>query len=214
MSARPWLRFEPEEHPERGSPLLLALADSLHAAGAAVIVRVGDENLIRSRRAGDAPGPAFFVIVEGLPNLLHEFVHIVLVGCLADDHGIDYGLIPFDVSTQAGRDQLWDELAACVVSCAYLPRARAAPWFAEQIGIQGAFFGLGDLEADVWPMIEMVDSARAAHPGELEMTLSRAYERVEQRLRAVGAEPALARPVVRWRFDVLWEGLREAARTP
>lgn len=206
------MRFEPPEHPERGSPLLRALADSLNAAGAAVIVRAGDDNLIRSRRADDGPGPAYLVIVEGLPNLLHEFVHAALAGYLADDHGIDYGLIPFDVTKRAGRDRLWDELACCVVSCAYLPRERAAPWFSEQVGIQGAFFGLGDLEDDMQPMFEMVDSARAAHPGEFEAMLARAYAEVERRLRDVGAGPELAQPVVRWSFDALWEGLRAAAQ--
>ena len=93
-----------------------------------------------------------------------------------------------------------------------LPRERAAPWFAEQIGIQGAFFGLGDLEVDVQPMIEMVDAARAAHPGELETTLTRAYTEVERRLRDVGADPTLAQPVVRWSFDTLWAGLRVPAQ--
>jgi hypothetical protein len=51
-----------------------------------------------------AAGPAtpasapFIVAAAGLPNLLHELVHVLQAGRLADDHGLDYGQIPYDLA--------------------------------------------------------------------------------------------------------------------
>ena len=67
MVDRSWLSIA-SDHPDRDAPLLRALADALHGAGADVVVRAGDENLVRGRRADEPAGPPFRVIVEGLPD--------------------------------------------------------------------------------------------------------------------------------------------------
>jgi hypothetical protein len=51
---------------------------------------------------------------------------VLQAGRLADDHGLDYGQIPLRPrARRAHRRHLWEELACCLVSCAYLePAAR------------------------------------------------------------------------------------------
>lgn len=137
---------------------------------------------------------------EGFPNLLHEFVHIVLYGRLEDDHGIDYQAIPFDLRTAAGREVLFDELACALWSCEWMLGSdydRQA-WFAEQLSIQPVFYGYeeSDLPAFLVAVAEQVDR----HPDQLRAVLQRAQQ---QAIAWVGdavlpAHPAL--PDVHARF--------------
>ena len=119
--------------------------------------------------------------VEGLPNLLHELVHVALAGALADDHGYDYGAIPYDLGSPAGRAILWEELACCVVSCAYLDGRGMSvdAWFAEQLGIQPVFYGM-EHEPDAF--FATVDALAHAHIDELVAMLECAYARVDRLL--------------------------------
>ena len=171
--------------------------------GADVVIRAGDENLIRSRQPGDPGERPFVVIVEGLANLLHEFVHILLAGRLADDHGVDYQRIPFQLAYDQDRRLLWEELACCQLSCAHLPgdEADRDAWFLEQIGIQGVFFGV----AGVADFIELVDGARARWPGALEQEIARGAAALETALVAHGMTPEAARPTSAVPFAVRWQ---------
>src|SRR5688572_21427241 len=137
------LHVEPG-HADAGRPLLGLVAAVFAAMGGEVVIAAGDDNLVRARRAGDPGELAWVVVASGLPNLLHELVHAVLAGRLADDHGFDYGQIPYDLERPEHRRSLWEELAACVLSCAWGEAAEEDAWFAEQIGIQGVFYGMDD----------------------------------------------------------------------
>lgn len=192
-------------HPDEQRPLLRHAARVLEDMGAEVVIHTQDDNLVRSRRAGDPGEAAFIVEAAGLPNLLHELVHVLLVDRLADDHGLDYGQIPYDLEIAAQRRILWDELSCCTVSCAYLEQGTEAAWFAEQVGIQGIFYGHDD---DPEGFLRRVDRTIAAHGHELGEVLAGAYRAVEARLRAVGAPPALARPRARLDFNALWTRFR------
>ncbi len=194
-------------HPDAATPLLALAARVLEDLGGEVVIHTGDDNLVRSRRDGD-PGRAPFIIeAAGLPNLLHELVHVLQFGRLADDHGLDYSQIPYNLADPAQRRHLWEELACCVVSCAYLAPAAEAPWFAEQVGIQGVFYGY---DTDAPGFLAAVDATVLAHADELEAVLTRAYAEVERCLAAVGAGP-LARPRVRLQFTSMWERFRADA---
>ena len=127
-------------HPDAAHPLLVLAARVLEDMGGEVVLHTRDDNLVRSRRDGDPGSAPFIVEAAGLPNLLHELVHVLQFGRLADDHGLDYGQIPLDLGDPAHRRHLWEELACCLVSCAYLEPAAEAAWFAEQVGIQGVFY--------------------------------------------------------------------------
>lgn len=198
--------------------------------GARVEIALGGENLVRSL-VGSPPvagthsttaariraaEPIALVQAEGLPNLLHELAHAVQAGCLADDYGIDYTAIPFDLDTFAGRAVLWDELGCCVISCAYLrahgraARAGAAPavvaaeveaWFREQVEIQPVFYGRED---DPPAFVARVAALLRTHGAEAQAALDRAYAAIERALTSVGAEPAVA--VAAWRPSIptLW----------
>ena len=191
-------------HPDAGHPLLRAAGQVLTAMGAEVIIHTQDDNLVRSRRPGDPGDAPFIVAAAGLPNLLHELVHVLQFGRLADDHGLDYSQIPFDLGDPAQRRHLWEELACCVVSCAYLAPAAEAPWFAEQVGIQGVFYGY---DTDAPGFLAAVDATVLAHADELEAVITRAYAEVERCLAAVGAGP-LARPRARLQFTTMWARFR------
>lgn len=193
------------EHPDAERPLLHAAGSVLTAMGAEVVIHSLDDNLVRSRQPGDPGEAPFIVAAAGLPNLLHELVHVLQAGRLADDHGLDYGQIPFDLGRVEHRRILWDELACCVISCAYLEAEQEAAWFAEQVGIQGVFYGYDDDPAD---FLAAVDRAVFAHGAELELVLKDAYAAVEAALRATGCGPALARPRRRLDFAPLWARLR------
>jgi len=208
--------------------LLGTCALALQSLGAEVSVCSGADNALRLRvesarvrafapRAPAVwpPGPAealragerlAVIDVEGLPNLLHELVHVALAGRLADDHGYDYGAIPYDLGSPAGRGVLWEEIACCVVSCAYLVPAGAASrtnvdaWFAEQLGIQPLFYGM---EHEPAAFFATVDALAHAHIGELVAMLECAYERVD-RLLAPFADDGDGRPRERLAFAPLW----------
>lgn len=192
-------------HPDAGRPLLAHVAAVFAAMGGEVVITSGDDNLIRARRGGD-PGAAPWVIVaSGLPNLLHELVHAVQVGFLADDHGLDYGQIPYDLGRPEHRRILWDETAACVLSCAWGEAADEEAWFAEQIGIQGVFYGY---EEDTPGFHAAVDRVIVEFSNEIREVHAGAYAEVERRLRAVGAPPVLAAPRARLTFGDLWGRFR------
>ena len=197
-------------HPDAGHPLLRAAGQVLTTMGAEVIIHTQDDNLVRSRRPGDPGDAPFIVAAAGLPNLLHELVHVLQAGRLADDHGLDYGQIPYDLRRTEHRRILWDELACCVISCAYLEPAAEASWFAEQVGIQGVFYGHDE---DPAAFLAAVDSAVAKHGAELETVLVGAYAAVEAALTAAGAA-ALAKPRARLDFAQLWARLRAAPTAP
>ena len=192
-------------HPDAAQPLLAHAARVLEDMGGEVVIHTVDDNLVRSRRPGDPGSAPFIVAAAGLPNLLHELVHVLQVGRLADDHGFDYGRIPYDLELADQRRFLWEELACCVISCAYLEAEQEATWFAEQVGIQGVFYGYDDDPAD---FLAAVDRAVDAHGAELELVLKDAYAAVEAALRAAGCGPALARPRRRLDFAPLWVRLR------
>lgn len=151
-----------DQHPDASAPLLPWLVRYFEEEGAAVVIATGADNSLRSLVPGT--GARFEVAVEGLPNLLHEALHAVQVGALADDHGIDYGLIPFDVTVPAQRRLLWQELACAAVSCGYLEDPAAVdPWFAEQIEIQGIFFGFA--AEDLTGLRSFIEATIAAYGG-------------------------------------------------
>jgi len=142
--------------------------------------------------AGD---PWVEIHAQGLPNLLHEAVHVVLAERLDHDHGIDYGAIPFALETPEGRQVWWDELSCCVVSCAYLCRPAwgdaVDAWFAEQVEIQPVFYGF---EAEPQTFFRSIPRVLASDHAAYATTLARAYRRMETLLRFGGAEPDVARP--------------------
>lgn len=191
---------------------LLAFACQAFAQrGGEVIVRPEDDaNWVRRRPGGD--GADFEIVVAGLPNLLHELGHAALFDGLADDHGIDYGLIPLRLEVDCERRILWEELASSVISCAYLGRAAAETdaWFAEQVEIQGIFYGVdGDLPA----LRRLFRAALDVHHEEAEAVIALAYARCEAWLRGAGAPPEIARPRRQFFLAELWsrhEALRGA----
>lgn len=169
--------------------------------GATVIVRAGDANFIRRCNAEDGGG--FEVVVEGLPNLLHELAHAALHGGLADDHGFDYNLIPLGVERTLDRRLLWEEFAAAVLSCAYLGASPSTTdaWFAEQVEIQGVFYGLdGDLDG----LYALFDAALREYGREAEAVLNEAYGAVATWLREAGAPLEICTPHRRYQAAELW----------
>src|SRR5262249_32837965 len=76
-------------HPDRNQPLLAHAARALEAMGAQVRIAAGGENLVRRSEPRDDTAAPFVVEAEGLKNLLHELVHVVLLGRLAPDHATD-----------------------------------------------------------------------------------------------------------------------------
>ncbi len=154
------------------------------------------------------PDTVATVCAEGLPNLLHELVHIALAGVVADDHGFDYRAIPVDLDTAEGRDVLFDELACCVVSCAYLLDDDGAPawqrccdWFREQIGIQPVFYGFEDDPPGFWRCVQRLT---AGHAERFAAMLDAAYARCEALLVWGGATHGVARCRRRLEWDELW----------
>jgi hypothetical protein len=192
-------------HPDRDQPLLARAARALERLGAQVRIATGGDNLVRRSEPRDHTAEPFVVEAEGLRNLLHELVHVVLLGRLAPDHATDYRAIPFDVREPERRELMWQELACCVVSCAYLPASEAEvdAWFAEQVGIQHAFFALGP---DAESFGAALEPWLASHAHELERTLERAYARTEALLQ----QP----PARRLAFAELWSRQRRSGTTP
>jgi len=160
----------------------------------------------------DLGGCAWVVESQGLPNLIHEVVHALFLGHLADDHGFDYGQIPLDLARADHRRYLWEELACCVLStviCAPLeddPESFACDWFAEQFEIQGVFHGL---EHDLAGFRARVDAHLqiAEHRAELLETVARGRDRLGQALAEVGlaAELPPCDPLAIWaRYRASW----------
>lgn len=196
------------DHRDAGAPLLQWLARALAELGGEVVIADGDDNLVRARRPGDPGDRPWIVVASGLPNLLHEIVHALLFGRLADDHGFDYNKIPLDLADPGDRRLLWEELACCVVSCAYGEPAAADAWFKEQVEIQGVFHGVPD---DVEAFARRVEGAVAQHPEELAATIEEAYAALKKVLLAAGARAREASPVQEWSFQELWARYRAAS---
>jgi hypothetical protein len=188
-------------HPDDQHPLLTKLAAVLAEAGGDIWISSEANNLVRPRREGDPGSLRWIVEAEGLPNLLHEYLHFVQVGQLAEDHAIDYRLIPFDTSLASGRQLLWSELACCVLSCAYLSDRpeRVAPWFAEQLGIVHHFYGFDHKE----PFFVRVEALLSMHRHEFEAQFEAARRLAEQ---------DLGPPPKRLDFPELWQEFQASNR--
>lgn len=192
-------------HPDAGQALLPYVAAAFAAMGGEVMLTDGDETMVRARRPGDPGDAAWLVVAPGLPGLLHEFVHANQVGLLADDHGLDYSQIPYDLGDPRHRKILWDELAACVLSCAWVTEAEEEAWFAEQVGILGVFYGH---DADPPAFFPIVEEVARRHAVDLHAVIAGAYAAIASRLAAAGAPPELAGPRARPTFEGLWARFR------
>jgi hypothetical protein len=189
--------------------------------GAEVRIHGEAGNFVRARRAGEGPGPSFVVEVQGAANLFHELVHAVRVGAVLDDHGIDYARMPFSLGDPRDRALLFDELAACVLSCAYARRwwdeAWAEAWFEEQIETQPLFFGMEVDPGGFARAVDVLVGAGAPHEARVAAVVGAATDGVAAWLSAAGAAPELARPAVEACFGARWgrylAGLR-ARETP
>lgn len=184
--------------------MLDAAAGAFTRMGAAVIVRSDGENFVRTVAQSPAQPDAARaeVFAQGLPNLLHELVHAVLAGRVADDHGIDYRAIPFDLDAPEGRTVLWEELSCSLLSCAYLRDAlirretlprdaahRVDAWFREQVEIQPVFYGMEDAPGE---FLRRVRRLLQRHEREAAAVTQRAYEAVAAALANAGAPEAIA----------------------
>jgi hypothetical protein len=204
--------------PESARELLEAGRRALRARGGELRVLANADNCVRRRETGepcadgsaDAAALPFVVEVEGLPNLLHELAHVVLLGRLEKDHATEYARIPFDLASAHGRALLFDELACCLVSCDWHPggAADAQAWFEEQVGIQGHFFGFAERPAD---FAKAVTREAAAHGADLERAIARARDGLAQLLREGGASAVAVRPRHAAAFGARW---RPAAAPP
>ncbi|MEM7159219.1 MAG: hypothetical protein AAF799_40655 [Myxococcota bacterium] len=204
--------------------MLLVAAHALVRMGACVEIDATGENLVeridpkQAEEAQERADPPIVVRVraEGLPNLLHELVHAVQTDRLDDDHGIDYSAIPFDLDSKAGRAVLWDELACCVISCAYLwshgraartggsfaqVRAEVEAWFREQVEIQPVFYGMEDSPR---AFVARVGDLLHRYAHEVDAAIERAYALTERALRHAGAQPQLASAPHRPTPQSLW----------
>lgn len=191
----------------------------VESMGGRVRIDPNGENLCRQARP-DELGAIHVIEAQGLPNLVHELVHALFWGRLADDHGFDYGLIPLDLADPHQRRHLWEELACCVVSAAYAERYQPAgfrlAWFREQFEIQGVFHGL---EGDLAGFRDHVDRAvsRADWRLELEATLDFAFRETRDRLHASGTPAELADLNDVIEFESLWREYRrlwDVSETP
>jgi hypothetical protein len=172
----------------RTGDLVRWIALAIAKMGGAILLGEQRENLCRrasSQEIVQFGGIEWVVEAQGLPNLIHEFVHALFLRRLADDHGFDYGEIPLDVDRPDHRALLWEELACCALStstCAPLsadPPGFARAWFAEQFEIQGVFHGLeGDLER----FRARVDGQIRAHGPELVEMVERGRQLLEEAL--------------------------------
>jgi hypothetical protein len=162
--------------------------------GGSVVMGPARENLCRRASPTemiDLAGRAWVVEAQGLPNLIHELVHALFLGGLADDHGFDYGQIPLDLNHRAHRRHLWEELACCVLSTVISapleddPESFGGDWFAEQFEIQGVFHGL---EHDLAGFRARVDAHLhiAEHRAELLDTVAEARSRLESAFAEAG----------------------------
>jgi hypothetical protein len=171
----------------RAADLVRWIAVAIEKMGGVILIGEQQENLCRRANAEEMlqfAGLDWVVEAQGLPNLIHEFIHALFLGRLADDHGFDYGKIPLDVEQPEHRALLWEELACCALSsstCAPLyPPGFARAWFTEQFEIQGVFHGL---EGELEPFRARVDEQIRAHGHELVETVDRGRQLLEQALR-------------------------------
>jgi hypothetical protein len=178
----------------RAADLVRWIAAEIEKMGGSTLLGEEQENLCR--RANDREtlqygGLEWIVEAQGLPNLIHEFVHALFLRRLADDHAFDYGEIPLNVDRPDHRALLWEELACCALStstCAPLwadPQSFARAWFTEQFEIQGVFHGL---EADLEQFRARVDGQIRAHGSELVDTVERGWKLLEAALRPHAGE--------------------------
>jgi hypothetical protein len=180
----------------------------LAALGAEVRIFAGADNCVRCREEGEpsanprlnATRLPFVVEVEGVPNLLHELAHVVLLGRVEKDHATEYSKIPFDLTSERGRELLFDELACCATSCAWHPGsdADARAWFAEQVGIQHCFFGFPDDATGRVRFLAAADAAVRDHEAPLLATVARAR---------AGLEAVLGPPRRAFDFVTEWRAL-------
>ena len=180
--------------------------------GGRVLLGPGFENLCRRARPDELeaiPELGWVVEAQGLPNLVHEFIHALFLGALADDHGFDYGEIPLDMERPDQRRHLWEEMVCCGASaaiCAPLhpsPSAFVRDWFVEQFEIQGVFHGL---EHDLDAFRAHIDRQmqREERLAELDATVDRAYALLDAAMAEVGG-PALPRCDLR----AIWRDYRD-----
>jgi len=194
--------------------MLKAATRALESLGAEVRFAADAENCVRRRKpdepcatpSGNAAALPFVIEVQGVPNLLHELAHVVLLGRVDKDHGTPYAKIPFDMTTPDGRRLLFEELACCVASASFHPGsdADAQAWFAEQVGIQDCFFGC---DGDPQRLNEGIAREVAAHREELDEVIARAHARLAVALTTAGAPPEVARPPRRFDFEEGWRRL-------
>jgi hypothetical protein len=194
--------------------LLTAATRALASLGGEVRLFADAENCVRRREAGepcmapsgDATSLPFVIEVQGLPNLLHELAHVVLLGRVEKDHGTPYSKIPFDMATPDGRRLLLEELACCVASASFHPGsdADAQAWFEEQVGIQDCFFGC---DGDPKRLLGAIAREVAAHREALDDVIARAHARLAVALTKAGAPPEVALPPRRFHFEEGWRRL-------
>jgi len=192
---------------------------ALKALGAEVRVFADADNCVRRREPGepcerpeDDPASLPFVIeVQGVPNLLHELAHVVLLGRVERDHATEYAKIPFDLASAAGRRLLLEEIACCAASSRFHPGGDddARDWFVEQVGIQGLFFGF---ERDPEGFVAAAGAQLSAHRAELDAVIERASAGVESALRRGGAPDAAARPRRAAALDGWWREISNLTR--
>jgi hypothetical protein len=108
---------------------------------------------------------------------------------------------------------LWDELAACVISCAYLPGdgRRLHAWFAEQVETQPVFYGMEDDPEAFARAVDGLVGGDGLHRAQLEAVIAEAHARVRTWLREGGAADAVARPTHSEGFWELWSHYRAAS---
>lgn len=204
--------------------MLHAAAHAFVSMGAVVSVSDTGENLVRRRAL---PLTGVEVQAQGLPNLLHELVHALLAGRLDDDHGFDYAQIPYDLTSGAGRRVLWDELAACALSCTYLRAslghrpgdeiaaaqidAIADAWFVEQVEIQPVFYGM---EHDPPAFVARVGALLRTHALEADAFVAHAQALLSRALADAGAAPPLAEPGPCESLSQIWARTMRTMQTP
>lgn len=173
------------------------IAGSIAKMGGVTLIGQAQENLCRRANPQEMPqlgGAAWVVEAQGLPNLIHEFIHALFLGRLDDDHGFDYGKIPLDLEQPEHRAALWEELACCALSTSTCapghedPQAFARDWFAEQFEIQGVFHGL---EHDLERFRARVDEQIRLREPELLETVERGHRLLSEALAGEGGRAPL-----------------------
>jgi len=218
----------------QNNPLFDAVVGVLREMGGSVHLDPHGENLVRRRRATEVGECPFVVEVQGWPNLMHEFVHILALGYLEEDSGFNYGWIPLDVTQTLHRKCLWEELSCCVISCNYMsffPTEQSkAPfdcrdsmtmakvlqqtqtvirWFSEQIEILPVFYGL---EANPAEFVTLIENCTRTHGRELNEIYDRLQHRVYESIAATGLSTDLLQSLSSfanyYSFESLWEQYR------